>query len=33
MAEGDRRVVREAPLDEHVAIEAAHLLDGEDRLC
>ena len=30
MAEGDRAVVRVALLDEDVAIEPAHLRDGED---
>ena len=30
MAEGDRAVVRVALLDEDVAVEPAHLRDGED---
>ena len=30
MAEGHRAVMREALLDQHVAIEAAHLMDGKD---
>ena len=30
MAEGHRAVVGEALLDQHMAVEAAHLVDGED---